>query len=70
MPWQLQIKRKDGSTILADLGFAKGWTQRPNINDEFTYPIESIKVRVTSIQPTEVGAGIGQPLEIVHAEEI
>jgi hypothetical protein len=70
MPWQLQIKRKDGKTIQADLGFARGLAQRPNVGDVLDYLPESIRVKVKEIQQTQVGADIGQPLEIVHAEEI
>lgn len=72
MPWQLDIKRKDGRTVRADFGFARGWPQRRNIGDVLDCPAsgEMIRAKVTAIHPTQVGADIGQPLEIVHAEEI
>ena len=71
MPWQLQLKRKDG-TIRAHLDSARGSDKAPIIGDMIDCPIddEMIRAKVTAIQATNVGAEIGQPLDIVHAEEI
>ncbi len=68
MPWQLQLKMKDGA-IRAQL---PGQGPVPEVGNNVKLHVEGgpLIARVTAVHPTPVGQNIGQQLFIVEAEEI
>ena len=69
MSYQVILKRKDG-TFRTNLGVALD--QVPSVGGEISYldNDQIITAKVTAIRETSVGADIGQPLNIVDADEI
>ena len=69
MPYQVHLRRKDG-TVRAHLGVALD--QLPCVGDDISYSADDqvVTAKVTAIREAPVGAEIGQPLNIVDAEEI
>ncbi len=69
MPFDIQLTRKDGS-IRTDLKIDSH--QTPSVGDviECSAGDQIVKARVTGVFKTSVVANIGQPLDMVDAEEI
>ena len=70
MPFQVQLKRKDGKIEANFWGSSTDKT--PAVGEEIECPVDNrvVRARVSSVQPTSVGATIGQQLDLVHADEI
>ncbi len=69
MPFQIQLTRKDG-TITPDFKIA---SHQPPLVGEVIECLDGdqvVKARVSGVFKTSVGANIGQPLDMVDAEEV
>ena len=69
MPFQIQLTRKDG-TIRTDLKIVSRQTPLVGEVIECSVGDQVVKARVSGVFKTSVGANIGQPLDMVDAEEV
>ena len=69
MPYQVQLKRKNGR-FTTDLGVIR--RQTPKIGEEIECPVgdEVVRAKISSVRRTSVFADIGQPLDLVKADEL
>jgi hypothetical protein len=69
MPYQVHLKCKNGR-IRTDLGVVH--QQTPQIGQEIDYPVDNgaVRAKVSSVNRGWVGAAIGQPIDLVKADEL
>ncbi len=72
MPYQIQLKRKDGTIFRADFKISSH--QTPLVGDIIECPVgdQVVRARVSAVRKTSVGANsrIRQPVDMVVAEEV
>lgn len=68
MPWQVQLKMKDGA-IRAEL---PGPGPIPEVGSQIQVDVDGkrLTARVTAVVPTPAGLSIGQQVFIIEAEEV
>jgi hypothetical protein len=71
MPYQIQLKRKNGK-IDPLAKPVRAPDSPPAVGDviQCTSNSEIVSAKITAIEPTNVGAQIGQQLIVIHADEI
>ncbi len=69
MPYQIQLKRKDGKIRMV-VGVTLD--QPPFVGQAIEFPVDDqiVKARVSDVRITPIGAEIGQQLGVVEVEEI